>query len=44
MGRVDGQVSGKRTAECLIGSDQYAEAFIDLPIFPLTPLLNRLHQ
>jgi hypothetical protein len=44
MRRVNGQFAGKRPAECPIGGDQGAQAFIDLPIFALTPLLHGLND
>jgi hypothetical protein len=44
MRRIDGQVARERAAERLVRGDQRAQAFVDLPVFALAALLDRLHR
>jgi hypothetical protein len=43
-GRIDGEIAGEGTAQCFIGGNQCPQALVDLPVFSLTSLLNRLHR
>lgn len=43
MSRIDFEVSGKRSTQRLIGRYEGAQTLIDLAVFALSPLLNRLH-
>ena len=38
------KVAGEGTAQRFIGSNQGAQALVDLPVFSLAALLNRVHR
>ncbi len=44
LGRIHREIACERTAQRFIGSDQRAQALVDLAIFPLAALLYRLHR
>jgi hypothetical protein len=44
MARIDGKVTGKRTAKRLIGGDECFQPFIDLAIHAFAPLLYCQHH
>jgi hypothetical protein len=43
VGRIDGEIACKGTAQRLVGGNQCSEAFVNLAVLSLTALLNRLH-
>ena len=44
MGRIHCKIASEGTAQRFIGSDQRAQALVDLAVFSLAALLNRLHR